>query len=250
MKAVDLSHPFSMHTPGWVDYPSPKISYFQRHATNGIVSQFIETPLHVSTHMDGEMHAVSGGRDIASMPLDRLFRDGVIVDISDDVDDFSLIKPEHIESKADVREGDILIYHTGYHKYYNEETDEDEVRYFCKHPGGGTELAQWIVDKKLAWTGFDCGSADHPMNTSIRWKRPDVRREYERAFGVNVDEQFPEENLFVMHRIPFKQGIVHAENVGGDIDQVLNRRCKIGAFPWKFRGGEASICRIVAFLED
>jgi kynurenine formamidase len=31
---------------------------------------------------------------------------------------------------------------------------------------------------------------------------------------------------------------------------VLNRRCQIGAFPWKFVGGEASICRIVAFIED
>ena len=37
MKLVDLTHKFSIHTPGWVGYPSPKLSYFQRHATNGIV---------------------------------------------------------------------------------------------------------------------------------------------------------------------------------------------------------------------
>ena len=46
MRPVDLTHPFSIHTPGWVDYPSPKLSYFQRFATNGIVSQLLETPLH------------------------------------------------------------------------------------------------------------------------------------------------------------------------------------------------------------
>ena len=39
MELVDLTHTFSIHTPGWAGYPSPKLSYFQRHATNGIVSQ-------------------------------------------------------------------------------------------------------------------------------------------------------------------------------------------------------------------
>jgi arylformamidase len=53
-----------------------------------------------------------------------------------------------------------------------------------------------------------------------------------------------------MHRIPFPKGITHVENVGGDINQLLNIRCLVGAFPWKFIGGESSIYRIVAFLED
>ena len=250
LRPVDLSHAFSMHSPGWVNYPSPKISYFQRHATHGIVSQWLETPLHISTHLDSEMHAVSGGKDIASIPLDRLFHEGVIVDVSDEVEDSSLITPEHITRKMEVKEGDILIVHTGWHRFYNGAPEEDEVRYFCYHPGGSPELAEWIVRMKLAWVGLDTGSADHPMNTSIQVRRPDVAREFKRRTGKDPAEEFPEEGWFPMHRIPFRHGIVHAENVGGDIEQVLNRRCLIGAFPWKFVGGEASICRIVAFVED
>ena len=50
-----------------------------------------------------------------------------------------------------------------------------------------------------------------------------------------------------MHREPFRQGIIHAENLGGDLASLVDRRCVVGAFPWKFVGGEASICRIVAF---
>ncbi len=238
-----------MHSPGWVNYPSPKISYFQRHATHGIVSQWLETPLHISTHIDGEMHAFSGGRDIASVPLDRLFREGVIVDLSDEVEDWTLITPDHITRKMQVEEGDILILHTGWHRFYNGAPAEDEVRYFCYHPGGGRELAEWIVEMKLSWVGVDTGSADHPMNTSIQRYRPDVAREYERRTGNDPALEFPQEGWFPMHRIPFPKGIIHAENVGGDIEEVLNRRCLIGAFPWKFVGGEASICRIVAFLE-
>lgn len=52
-----------------------------------------------------------------------------------------------------------------------------------------------------------------------------------------------------MHYLAFPEGCIHAENVGGDIENVLNTRCIIGAFPWKFEGGEACPCRIIAFLD-
>jgi kynurenine formamidase len=57
------------------------------------------------------------------------------------------------------------------------------------------------------------------------------------------------EDLFPMHYLAFPGGCIHAENVGGNLDKVLNTRCVIGAFPWKFEGGEACPCRIIAFLD-
>jgi kynurenine formamidase len=250
MKLVDLTHDFTIHTPGWVGYPSAKLSYFQRHATHGIVSQSLELPLHSGTHFDAEMHIVSGGADLASIPLDRLCRPGVIVDISEDMHDWAVITPEQITSRMEVRRGDIVLYHTGWHRFYNGNREEDEERYFLRHPGGDRRLAEWIVEMELAWTGFDCGSGDHPMNTTIRHKRPDAARAYERETGERIEERWPEEDLFVMHRVPFRQGITHVENLGGDVEQVLNRRCLIGAFPIPIEGGEASPCRVVAFLDD
>src|SRR5207244_11216887 len=92
IKLYDLTHPFSVHTPGWVGYPSPKLSYFQRFATQGIVSQLLELPLHSGTHYDSEMHIVSGGKDIGSIPIERLCRKGVIVDISDELEDCAVIR--------------------------------------------------------------------------------------------------------------------------------------------------------------
>ena len=250
MRLVDLTHVFLIHTPGWVGYPSPKLSYFQRHATHGIVSQWLETPLHAGTHFDGEFHIVSGGKDVASVPLDRLCREGVIVDISDEMHDWAVIEPRHITDRIEVRKGDVVVYHTGYHRYFNGGPDEDEERYFLRHPGPDRRLADWIVEMELAWTGFDCASGDHPMNTSIRWKRADAARRYERETGETVDERWPEDDLFVMHRVPFAAGITHVENVGGDIEQALDRRCLIGAFPLPIEGGEASPCRLVAFLDE
>lgn len=251
VRVVDLTHRFSIHTPGWVGYPSPKLSYFQRHATHGIVSQMLELPLHSGTHFDAEMHIISGGADIASVPLNRLVRQGVIVDISDEMEDWAVIKPHHITDRIEVRKGDILIYHTGYSRYFNGGPEEDEERYFLRHPGGDREFAEWIVEMELAWTGFDCASGDNPLNTSIRTKwRPEIARHYQERGGQDVDTLFPVDDLFVMHKVPFRQGICHMENLGGDLGTVGTRRCTIGAFPIPIEGGEASPCRVVAFVEE
>jgi kynurenine formamidase len=102
----------------------------------------------------------------------------------------------------------------------------------------------------LAWTGSDTGSADHPMNTTIKNMRTDIRAEYEALIGSTVEQRWPDNDLFVMHGVPFPHGIVHAENVGGELESLGTMRCVIGAFPWKFIGGEASICRIIVFLTD
>ena len=249
MRAIDLTQPFSMHTPGWVGYPSPKISYFQRHHTHGIVSQFLETPLHVSTHLDAEMHIKSGGADIASIPLSTLVGEGVIVDVSDVVSDWSLIRPEHLTRKVKIQQGDILIYHTGWHRFYNGCAKEDEVRYFCMHPGGGRELAEWLVSMKIRWWAFDTGSADHPMNTIIRKIRADEAEDAEAKLGRPLAEIFPKADYQIMHSLLFPHDVIHIENLGGQVDEVLDQRILFGCFPWRFVGGEASLCRLVAFLD-
>lgn len=246
MRIVDLSHPVTIHSPGWVGYPGMKVWCFQTHQTHGIVSQMIETPLHLSTHLDAEMHGVSGGRDIASVPLEQCAGPAAIVDVSE-VGEWGVYTPEMVQRAVEVRPRDILIVHTGWHRYYSGMPDEDLVTHFCWHPGPDHRFAEWAVSMRFRWIGVDTGSADHPMNTSIRDRRPDLAGEFERRFGTAAEERFPAEPLFCMHREPFRHGIVHAETLGGDIGQLLNRRCLVGAFPWKFVGGGASICRIVAF---
>ena len=48
----------------------------------------------------------------------------------------------------------------------------------------------------------------------------------------------------------FSYHITPAECLGGDIDLLCNQRAMIGFFPWRFVGGESSIGRCVAMLED
>ena len=253
MQMVDLSHRMSVHTPGWVGYAGNKMYYAQNLQTISIVAQRIDTALHVGTHLDGALHATDGrDGDMASYPLEFLVNQGVIVDISDKVGDWDVITPEMIISApVKVEKGDILILHTGYHHYYEGCAKQDLVRYFCMHPGGKLPLLEWMLDMQIKWFGIDCGSGDHPMNTTIRFMRRDLRKQFEEKVGMPVEEFFPsyeyahklsgrkvKNNVFPFHNYAFQEGLIHAENVGGDIDKVLNTRALIGAFPWKYEGLE------------
>ena len=115
------------------------------------------------------------------------------------------------------------------------------------------EFADWCKKKKLKWIGVDCGSADHPFNTKIRdWmpKEADKADAYLKAkYSKGLDDLFPPDHYQLMHIALFHIPIVHAENLGGDIDLVLNQRVTIGCYPWRFVNGESSICRIVAFVD-
>src|SRR3977135_3686741 len=101
-RMVDLSHPISFHTPGWVGYPGMKQYYTQTLQTNRIVSQRVETSLHVGTHLDGRSPPADGACDFAPLPLTKLVHEGVIVDVSDVVDDLSIITPKHITDRMQI----------------------------------------------------------------------------------------------------------------------------------------------------
>jgi kynurenine formamidase len=262
MQMVDLAHTMNIHTPGWVGYAGNKMYYAQTLQTNRIVAQRIESSLHTGTHLDGAMHSADGGGDMASLPLDFLVNKGAIVDISDMVGDWDIITPDMLTAKVEIEKGDILIVHTGYHRYWEGQPQQDLVRYFTMHPGGKKELVDWMLDLEIKWFGIDAGSGDHPMNTTIRHMRPDLTRQFEEKVGRPVDQVFPpyeythrlsgrvvKNDLFPFHNYAMQFNLLHAENVGGDIEKVLNRRAVIGAFPWKYEGLESCPCRIIAFFD-
>jgi kynurenine formamidase len=264
MKIVDLSHVMNVHTPGWVGYAGNKMYYAQNLQTQGILAQRIEIALHVGTHFDGAMHATDGrSGDMASLPIDYLFNRGVVVDLSHKVTDWSVITPEMIEStRADIRAGDIVILHTGWHRYYEGQLQQDLVRYFCYHPGPSVDTMHWMLKRRIKWFGMDTGSCDHPMNTSIRHMRADIAAEFTRVKGKAPAEFFGRfeyvhkrsgrkvtADIFPFHNWAFQEGLLHAENIGGDIELVLGKRCLIGAFPWRYEGLESCPCRILACLD-
>jgi len=254
MKIIDLTVPLGIGTPPWPTYEPLQIKYFKRLAPNGANGQIVTHSNHLGTHLDGEIHFHTPGKDIAALEMDFLVHDGVIVDLSDAVGDYEIYTSKMVEERVEVREGDILIIHTGYHHFGWDHNTADEIRYMVKHPGPDREFAEWAKAKKLRWLGVDCGSADHPMNTIIRDWMPRQARQaekvFQKKFGKGLADVFDDSKYQLMHLEMFPYGIIHAECVGGEIDLLLNQRVEIGFFPWRFVDGESSIGRCVAFVDD
>ncbi len=254
MLPIELSIPLGIGTPAWPTYEPLQMKYFKRLAPNGANGQLLTHSNHVGTHLDGEIHFFSPGKDIASLSLDYLMHEGVIVDLSDAAGDYDVYTSEMVEDRVEVREGDILIIHTGYHHYGWDQPLANEVKYMVQHPGPDREFANWAKRKKLRWIGVDCGSADHPMNTIIRDWMPRQAREadahFKTKYGMPLADFFDDSKYQLMHLEMFNHGIVHAECMGGDIDLLLNRRTTIGCFPWRLVDGESCIARILAFVDD
>ena len=253
MLPIDLTIPLGIGTPAWPTYEPLQMKYFKRLAPNGANGQLLTHSNHLGTHMDGEIHFYSPGKDMAALQLDFLMHEGAIVDLSDCAGDYDVYTSKMVEERVEVKEGDILIIHTGYHHYGWDQPVADEIRYMVKHPGPDREFAEWARAKKLRWIGVDCGSADHPMNTIIRTWMPRQAKEadahFRTKYGKPLDEFYDDSKYQLMHIELFNHGIIHAECLGGDIDLLLNRRAVIGAFPWRLVDGESCICRIVAFVD-
>jgi len=254
MKFIDLTVPLGIATPPWPTYEPLSMKYFKRLAPNGANGQILTHSNHVGTHLDGEIHFYTPGKDIASLALDYLVGEGAIVDLSDAVGDYDVYTSAMIEERVEVREGDILLIHTGFHHYGWDQPTADEIAYMVKHPGPDREFAEWCKRKKLRWLGVDCGSADHPMNTIVRDWMPRQARQADQHFrekyGMPLAEFYDDSKYQLMHLEMFNVGIIHAECVGGDIDLLLNQRVTIGCFPWRLVDGESCIARIVAFVDD
>ena len=251
MKLLDLTIPLGIGTPPWPTYEPLQVKYFKRLAPNGANGQLLTHSNHIGTHLDGEIHFYTPGRDIAQLPMDYLVHEAAVVDLSDVCGDYDIYSSKMITDRVEVKEGDILVIHTGYHHFGWDQPTADEVRYMTKHPGPDHEFVDWSIKMKLRWIAVDCGSADHPMNTKIREWMPKQAAEceayFQKRYGKSIDDLFPPDHYQLMHIDLFPQDIIHAENLGGEIDKVLNRRMVIGCFPWRWVGGESSICRIVAF---
>ena len=263
----DLTQALSIFTPPWPGEMPLQVHFFKRLTGSwgggqGANGQLVEWSNNTGSHLVGPRAFHSGAEAIAEIPLNRLSGEAVIVDISDDVSDYSLYTPEMITSKVEVKVGDILIINTGYHKHAYDQPDvpsesaqggieNKEFGYYVRHPGPSPDFFEWAMNLKLKIVGVDCGSAEHPMNTSIRYQHS---REFDKAnadlldaHGIGWDELFPAEDYYKLTHITMpKSGLLLAEALGGQIDELSNQRVWVMIMPLPFMEVESAWVRAVA----
>ena len=241
---IDLSHPWGHGAPLWPYFPDVKIERFHYHAKSQVLSQQITTFMHCTTHTDAPAHVIEGTPFMDEVPLQSYFGNAVCVDIPKK--EWEVITPEDLENaRPEIQPGDIVIVHTGWHRYYG-----DNTKYFIYSPGLYKEAGEWFVERGVKGVGVDQQALDHPLGTKIAWGPqpicPFTLDEYEERFGRPTSEDFP--YWEPCHRALLGNGIVGFENVGGDIDKVVGKRFALAAFPWRWTGGDGCIVRMVAFL--
>ena len=161
-----------------------------------------------------------------------------------------------VEERVEVKEGDILIIHTGYHHYGWDQPTADEIRYMVKHPGPGPRVRrvgqeeEAALDRRRLRQRRPPDEHHHPRVDAARRPRSATRTSRQK-YGKPLERVLRRPDKYqLMHIEMFNHGIIHAECLGGDIDLLLNQRATIGCFPWRFVDGESCISRIVALVED
>jgi kynurenine formamidase len=109
MKFIDLTIPLGVATPPWPTYEPLQLKYFKRLAPNGANGQVLTHSNHLGTHLDGEIHFHTPGKDIASLDMDFLVHEAAVVDLSDVCGDYDVYTSKMVDERVEVREGDILI---------------------------------------------------------------------------------------------------------------------------------------------
>jgi kynurenine formamidase len=263
----DLTQGLSIFTPPWPGEMPLQVHFFKRLTGSfgggqGANGQLIEWSNNTGTHLVGPRAFHSGAAAISDIPLTDLCGEGVVVDISDLVSDYSLYTPKMITDRVEVKEGDILIINTGYHKYgwdqpdvFNPEAqggvENKEFGYYLRHPGPSPDFYEWALEMKLRLICVDCGCAEHPMNTNLRYMHA---REFEKAeaklqetHGKGWDELYPPEWYHELtHIIMPEAGLLLAESLGGQIDELNNQRAWIMIQPIPFMETDSAWCRAVA----
>ena len=243
---VELSHEWGLGVPSYPGTVDVRMQRAVKHAQHGVLAWRINTSMHTGTHMNAPIHMIQKGADMAEIPPDRLFGNGVVLSIPKG--SYETITAADLEAaKPEVKEGDIVVIVTGWHHKYS-----DALEYYGESPGLTKDAAEWLVNKKVKMVMVDTQQVDHPLATTLGPHRggPHMKRlagEYQKATGKDPKKEHGVWN--VAHKVLLGANIPTVEQIGGDVDTVLGKRVTLAATPWKFRKGDACPVRVVAMCD-
>lgn len=253
LKFYDLSQPFGPLTPMWpwpvmVDSEFTRVSFAERDRFPGGVNKtttVIKTKFHVATHMDAPLHVLQGGMTVDQIPLASCYGEGVIVDMRHK-GKWDIIGAKDLEeARPKIKPGDFVVVNTGWHKYFLTKPYD----FFNYYPGFYDEAGQWLVDHGVKAVAVDGGAMDSPLaHRPLDKYAPWLWTEYKEVTGKDANEEFP--IYEPCHLALAKANIPGIEIAGGQIDEVTGKRCTLACFPIRYVGGEASLVRLVAMVEE
>jgi kynurenine formamidase len=232
-KVVDLSHVFDAKTIYWPT-ESKGFELLQEHKglTKGGFFYYANkfcAPEHGGTHIDAPMHFAESRWTNSDIPLDRLIRRAVVIDISQKAEknpDYALTPADVAEWEAAhgrIPDGAIVLLRTGWSArwpdrkaYLGDDTPGDASN--LHFPSYGAQAAAHLVSERhVSLIGVDTASVDH---------------------GSSRD--------FPVHRIIGAANVAGLENLA-NLEQLPPTGAVVMALPMKIAQGSGAPARVIAF---
>jgi kynurenine formamidase len=246
LQTIELSHLWGHGVPSYPGQDDVKMFRAVKFAQHGVLANKINTVMHTGTHMNAPLHLVQKAADLASIPVDRFFGNGIVLDVPKK--SYEVITAKDLEAAGSrVKDGDIVVINSGWHHKYS-----DALEYYGESPGLSKDAAEWLVKKNCKLVAVDMPQVDHPLATSLGPHRggPTMNRlvpAYQEATGLDPKIEHPDWN--VAHKTLLSAGIPTIEQVGGDVDILSGKRATFVATPWKFEHGDACQVRFMAMID-
>jgi kynurenine formamidase len=224
-RLIDLTQPLGPATVLWPGSRGFAAVTTVDHDTHGCYARDLELPEHAGTHIDAPAHFARDGATSDLIPLDRLVRPAVRLDVRERVgEDASYAVTAEDVRAIERRDGEIpaasaVLVHTGWDRYLG-----DSARYGGgkppAFPGIGPDAAHLLVERGIAGIGID-------------------------TLGVEPGGSFD----FAVHRITAAAGLWHAEGLVG-LEQVPPRGSWLVVASLPIVAGSGSPARVFAISPD
>ena len=148
-KYIDLTTEMYDGAPTMPMDPKCAISWHCNLDTLGYNLSRLTTSTHQGTHIDAPKHLFYEGETIDNIPLERVIVRAIKVDLTHK-NPKEAIMPEDLKCiEGKLRKGMAILLHTGWDKQWPKD------RFFSDFPYISTELADWLVEKKVGIIGMD-----------------------------------------------------------------------------------------------
>lgn len=206
MKVIDLTLPVDNQMPG-VD-----VAVAKRLEVEGWNATTLTLYSHAGTHMDAPKHFLPGGASLDEQDLSVCIGPATVVDLAP-AEPRQLITVEDLSAAADsIEAGARLLLRTDWHKRYGTAEYRNEL------PRISQELAEWLVERKVAMVGVEPPSVADVNNAR---------------------------ELTDVHQTLFRGNVLIVEGLA-NLDQISSTNIEFIALPMKVIGGDGSPVRAIA----
>ena len=172
---IDLGHPITAKDPSWDAKPHYDRTIIATAEKDGYNGGRITVEEHVGTHVDAPSHFAPGKWTVDQIPVDRLQRPGVRIDVSKQAAADADYRVTVADLKAfeaangAIPSASIVLIATGWDRFWSEPgrymNDKGGVKHF---PGLTAEASMYLArDRRVAAIGIDTPSIDHGPSTKF-----------------------------------------------------------------------------------